>query len=216
MMKRLISIVVTLALASVGLAQEKTKETATREQEQAKHNDAAKALLAHRIPEVKFNNVGLKEAVDFLRDVSGANIHVNWNELNRSKVDAETPLNINVRGVTFEKILSLVLSEASGNGAKLAWVLDDGVIEISTAEHLRGVTYIRVYEVSDLLDARVAQHKGNVLMSIITECIAPTSWADAGGKGAIKFRDGKLVITQTAENHQAIVNLLDGLREFRK
>ncbi|HEV8378910.1 MAG TPA: hypothetical protein VGP99_08670 [Tepidisphaeraceae bacterium] len=216
MLQRLISIVVVACLASVVLGQEKSKEASERELQRKKWNDAAKAALQRHIPQVNLVNVGFRDAIDFLRDVSGANVYVNWREIKKAGVDEQTQLNLKVKDVTFEKVLNLVLSEVSGKDPNLAWVLDDGVIEISTADQLRGIMYIRVYEVGDLLDARVEQRKGEVLVSIISECIAPSSWADAGGKAAIKFRDGKLVITQTAENHQAIMNLLDGLREFRK
>jgi len=217
MFQRLISIVLVLLFGSVSVAQEKSKDVSQRELDRKKViNDAARAQLQKRLPEVNFTKVGLRDAIDFLRDVSGANIYTDWRELKKAGIDQQTQVNFKVHDVTLEKVLNLLVTDMGGKDAKVAWAMDEGVIQISTADRLRGITYILVYEVSDLIDARVPQGKGEVLMSIITECISPSSWADAGGKGAIKFRDGKLVITQTAENHQAIVNLLDGLREFRK
>ena len=216
MLNRLISIVVAVSLASVALGQERVKEPTEKEMDTAKKNEAARAVLGGRIPKVNLVNVGFRDAIDFLRDISGANIYVNWRDIKKVGVDEQTQVNLKVRDVTLAKALNLLVSEVSGNEAKLAWAIDDGVIEISTAERIRGIMYIRIYEVRDLLDPKAEQRKGELLMSIISECIAPASWSDGGGKGAIKFHDGKLVITQTAENHQAIVNLLDGLREFRK
>ena len=41
-------------------------------------NLTARAALDKRLPEVRFDAVGFEEAVNFLRDVTGANIYVNW------------------------------------------------------------------------------------------------------------------------------------------
>ena len=39
---------------------------------------AMQALLARRMPEVRFDGVGLGDCVEFLRDVSGERIYVDW------------------------------------------------------------------------------------------------------------------------------------------
>ena len=41
-------------------------------------NAQTRAQLDRVLPAVNFTNVTLKDAIDFLRDVSGSNIHVNW------------------------------------------------------------------------------------------------------------------------------------------
>lgn len=213
MFHRLLSIVLVLVLSTFSFAQEKPKTDPDAQRK--KSDDAARALLQKRLPSVNFANVNLRDAIDFFRDVTGANIYTSWRDLKAAGIDQSTQVNINVKDVTFEKVLNLIITDLGGKD-KIAWVVDEGVILISSPEKLRGLTFIRIYEVGDMIDARVPQNKGDVLISIITQCISPTTWADAGGNAAIKFRDGKLVVTQTAENHQAIANLLDGLREFRK
>src|SRR5256885_15581968 len=105
MLQKLISIVVAIALASVGFAQEKAKDTSQRELERKKLDDAARALLQKRLPQVNFTNVGMRDAVDFLRDVSGANIYVNWRELKKAGIDDQTLVTFKVKDVTFEKTL---------------------------------------------------------------------------------------------------------------
>src|SRR5262249_10924303 len=109
-----------------------------------------RTLLNQRLPELKFTGVSLSDAVDFLRDVSSANIHVNWRALEEQGIGKDTQVNLRARGVTLQKALDLVLSEA-GAGDKLAYDIDQGVIEITTREIADRKMYTKVYPIDDLL-----------------------------------------------------------------
>ena len=102
------------------------------------------------LPEMKFTGVTLGEAIDFLRDVSGLNMHVNWKALAEQNVTPDSPVNIRLRSVSMRKVLNLLLSEAAG-GDTLAWYVDGGVIEITTREMADRKMYTRVYPVDDLI-----------------------------------------------------------------
>lgn len=108
------------------------------------------ASLNRVLPEMKFDGIALGEAIDFLRDVTGANLHVNWKALEGAGVTADTPINIRLRQVPLRKVLSLVLSEAAPGG-ELTYQLDGGVIEITTRELANRNVYTVVYPVEDLL-----------------------------------------------------------------
>jgi hypothetical protein len=220
MLRGLITIVLVAVFASLAVAQERVKEPTEKEikaAEEAKAREAqAKAALEKQIPSINFAMVSLADAIDQLRDVSGANVFVNWRALEVAGVAKNQSINITLRQVSLRKVLSLLLHESSGEkGAILGWILDDGVIYISTVEDINRRVQIKIYEVRDLLDPRAVEKKGQVLMLMITDAVNPDSWFHRGGNGTIKFIDGKLVITQTYNNHQAIEDLLTHLREFR-
>jgi type II secretory pathway component GspD/PulD (secretin) len=60
------------------------------------------------------------------------------------------------------------------------------------------------------------QDRVDALIKVIMENVAPDSWKESGGSvGSIKELQGQFIVNQTAENHQKIVTLLDGLRETR-
>ncbi len=111
---------------------------------------ARRSIMDQRIPEVKFTNVALKDAVEFLRDVTGANIHVNWRAIETVGVAQDVNVNMRLREVTFKKALSLLLSEA-GAGVALTYYMDQGVIEITTQELSDKEMFTRVYSVEDLV-----------------------------------------------------------------
>lgn len=110
---------------------------------------AVQAQLDRRLPEVKIN-AGFAETVDFLRDMVGANIYVNWGALAAANVDKNKAINLLLRDVKFSKALTTVLDDAGGGTVKLGYTIDEGVISISTVEDLSKNTITRVYDIRDL------------------------------------------------------------------
>jgi hypothetical protein len=54
------------------------------------------------------------------------------------------------------------------------------------------------------------------IIRLIQETVAPETWRETGGMfGAIKELSGQLIVTQTAENHRALTDLLEQLREVQ-
>ena len=106
--------------------------------------------LDRTLPEMKFTGVSFGDAVDFIRDVGGVNIHVNWKALEQHSVTADTPVNIRLRAVSLRKVLNLLLSEASGSDT-LTFFVDQGVVEITTRELADKKVYTKIYPVDDLV-----------------------------------------------------------------
>src|SRR5881392_4203100 len=68
------------------------------------------------LPEVKFQGQTLKDCIDFLRGVSGANLHVNWKALEAAGITQDTPVNVRMREVSLRKVLGVLLSESGAGG----------------------------------------------------------------------------------------------------
>ena len=106
--------------------------------------------LDRRLPEMKFTGVTLGDAIDFVRDVGGVNIHVNWKALEEQNVTADTPVNVRLRSVSLRKVLGLLLTEASGSDA-LTFYVDEGVVEVTTRELADKKVFTKIYPVDDLV-----------------------------------------------------------------
>ena len=111
----------------------------------------ARLALDTTIPSIKLDAVALKDAVDFVQDLSAANVHVNWAALEAAGVGKDALVSLNLRSVPLRKALDLILSDASGGNAALAYTIDDNVIDITTRELADKVLVTRVYPVGDLL-----------------------------------------------------------------
>jgi hypothetical protein len=119
-------------------------------QSSPKADVSAKLALSRKLPEVKFSAIPLSDAIDYLRDVSGANIHVNWRALELLNVTRQTPVSLKLNDVTMRRVMKSLLDE-TGAGELLTWYIDEGVIEITTREIADQQLITKVYPVEDLV-----------------------------------------------------------------
>src|SRR5689334_1449706 len=89
--------------------------------------------LQKQVGEVKLSATALEDAIDYLREISGANIHVNWKALELLNVTRQTPISINLSDVTMRRALKAILDE-TGAGQQITYYIDEGVIEITTRD----------------------------------------------------------------------------------
>jgi hypothetical protein len=99
-------------------------------------SDEMAALLNKRLPEVKFDNVALADVIDFLRDVTGANVHVDWRSFEAAGIDKNAQVSLRLRNVKFSTVLDTVLSEFTTPERKVSYKLLDNIILIAVHEEL--------------------------------------------------------------------------------
>ena len=56
----------------------------------------ALAVLDHKLPKVSFHGVAAGDVADFLRDVSGANLFINWKALEAAGIKRDSPVEVAV------------------------------------------------------------------------------------------------------------------------
>jgi hypothetical protein len=179
---------------------------------------ATRAMLDRALPEVTFDGVGLSDVIDFLRDVTNANIFVNWRALEGAGIDRGATVNVRLRDVKFSKALQIILDGVGGDEVRLGYTVGDGVVTISTEAP---APHTRAYDVRDILQAKGAAAAAAApadpakrlatLQKLVTGSVAPRSW-NAGAYLRAKPDEGVLVITQTPANHDAVANLLKQTR----
>lgn len=236
-------------------SRERYSVTAANESESDR---AALQKLRQKLPKLDFNDIDFENVVQFLRDVGNTNIDVNWQALMAAGIEKTSKVNVHLMDVTFEKALRVVLSNVGGVTA-LSFVVDEGVITISTKEDLSQKTISRVYDISDMI-VRVPNFAGPVLdftqsygntgssgssgggglfgntssstdnatgeeniptkqemiekiVATFKQTVDPDSWRPEGTIGTINELNGQLIVTQTADNHAALSNVISQLRE---
>jgi beta-lactamase regulating signal transducer with metallopeptidase domain len=203
-------------------------------------DDAANARTAEKlrkpIGKVDFNEVALRDVVDFLRDVTGVDILVQWNAIDEVGVPRDVPITLHLREpMPADGVMTMIFKSAS---LPLRYEVEKGVVVIGPSA-ARGAVITRVYDVSDLVaQTLVPPPPGSFpgggggglgggegaqppsptdvdqLMKLITSTASPETWRDAGGDiGAIAFFKNKLVIKTTEPIHKEVSNLLEMLRE---
>jgi len=172
---------------------------------------AVLAQLERKLPEVNFDGVGLSDVMDFLRDVSGANLVVEWGHLAAAGVDKNAPVTLRVKNVKFGRVLDLLLSSAGGGSVPLGYTIEEDIIRVSTRDHLDSLTDVRAYDVRDIVPVEL---QIGDLTKMITETVAPETWREGGGSGGtLNASKHKLIVRQTPMNHRQVRDILRMLRE---
>ncbi|KPK80540.1 MAG: hypothetical protein AMJ81_11920 [Phycisphaerae bacterium SM23_33] len=169
--------------------------------------------LAKTLPKVEFSGIPLGDVIQYFRDVTGANIHIRWAALEQAGINKDTPVNIKAAGVTAQRALELVLEDAGGANP-LDYMVKDGVIVISTADDLARHTETMTLDVRDLVDPTDDKAIGG-LMDLIRENVAPDSWRQVGGRGAVSELNGALVVTNTPKAVKEVEALVESLRKVQ-
>jgi hypothetical protein len=161
---------------------------------------------------LKFSNTTLQEAVEWLKTQHKLKLIFDREKLADSGIDLNSAtVTIDVRDVSLRSALRLMLGEL-----KLTFVPRDEVLLITPREEAESHTDARIYDVSDLvLGAENGEYEYDPLANLINSVIAPGSW-EGSGPSSIDGLHGCLVIDQTNEIHEWIVELLAALRQARK
>ncbi len=244
---------------------ESRKKYAVSEAAESAENRAVRRKLMETQRKLEFTGVPFEQVVEFMRDISGVSIHVKWTALEQAGVNRDTPVNVKLTDVTIEKALRTILDDVGGI-TPLDYVIDEGVITISTRDDLSRQTVTRVYDIRDLI-IRVPNFEGpridlanignnvggcnvsgtgggglfgnvsgnnygtnnageenqisrqeliNNILDLVRSTIAPDTWIERSGTiGSIRELGGLIVVTQTPQNQQSLVNLLEQLRETK-
>jgi hypothetical protein len=101
-----------------------------------------------------FDDVPLKDVIEYLRQRSGLSFHVNWRAMAISGIDRETAIELKARNITLARTLDLLtdqLSATRDRETSVYWLVENGVVSISTGAALNTGIRVRVIDVADVL-----------------------------------------------------------------
>ena len=105
-----------------------------------------KALRSQKV-EVRFNNMPLEKAADYLAQQTGINIFLDEIAMQAVGVTRETPVTVNLpQPVTLESALNLLL-----RGVNLAHTVKDEAIQVTSVDVKRANTFRKTYDVAELV-----------------------------------------------------------------
>ncbi len=103
---------------------------------------------------VNFDSSKLVDVIDFFREVSGANFHVNWKSLAEVDVTKDTKIDLHVSNVSIGRAMDLVMSQLSVKGDRYSsvyWIIDEGIVMIATGSTLDSKMRTKVIDLGTLL-----------------------------------------------------------------
>ena len=160
---------------------------------------------------LRFRNASINDLAAYLREATGENVYVDRQELESFDVDPGKPVfTSELHSLPLKTGLKLLLDEQD-----LTYLLHDEVLWITSLEASEELLITRVYPVSDLVFYGSALDF-DPLIELIENTLEVDSW-DPVGDGTMQEFDatGVLVITQTRNVHDQVLELLRGLRASR-
>lgn len=175
---------------------------------------------------IDMQNAPLTAIVDYIREISGLNIHISGID----NPDAEM-ISFKVQDIVLDGALRLMLQPRNK-----AYMVRDGVVLITTADALKKRVKLDLYDVQDLtygmadfpgVDISLAQDSigtavaageeakqqftGEDLANLIKNTIHKDQWEEADGK-SIQFQNGLLIVRNSIDMHKQIRKFLSDLR----
>ena len=165
--------------------------------------------------QMEFVDAPLSEVIEFLKDYHHIEVQADNRALADVGIGTDTPITINLKGISLRSALKLILREHS-----LTWIIQDEVLLITTPEEAESQLTTKVLDVSDLvvcydMDDEPWDDYGT-LINTISRTLRSATWNQFGGPGSItgaSLGTAKvLVVSQTREMHREIAQLLANIR----
>ncbi len=159
---------------------------------------------------VDFQNTPLTVAIAELSNLTGANqtkisIRLDLRALHDNGTRLREPMTLKLTDCKLKTVLQAMMLDLD-----LTWILQDGVLWITTAEQAESLPKTAVYDVRDLCRDEA---ESDALIDAILSQTASDSWDIVGGGGAISAaRPGILVVSNTEDVLTELLNLLETYR----
>lgn len=197
-------------------------------------NEAWRKAIADQLEQeitLDFTDTDLADVVAFLQRVTNANIVLD----NKVIAANPPPVTLRVEKMKMRFVLDFIMKITS-----LKYTLRNEAIFISNEEGTRGDLFMKLYDVRDLTHAMASfpgpsleipepGGQGSQLLppiepetrpetaefiDIIKQVVAPATWTDGNGTSVEEY-NGAMVVTQSAEVHAQVDELLRALRNQR-
>ncbi len=118
--------------------------------ESAANRRVARVLNHTRIP-LDFQRNSFQQVMNFLSQVSGENMYVDWRALDFIGVSADDEITLQLNDITLVAALDRVLEQVGDDLDRPQWAIQDGMVTVSSEQALRKHTVTVVYDIRDLL-----------------------------------------------------------------
>ncbi|QDV72435.1 hypothetical protein [Botrimarina mediterranea] len=154
------------------------------------------------------DGTALEEVIAYLSDEYRVPILLDTVALDELGIGSDEPVAISVRNIQLGQAMRRMLEPL-----ELTYVVDDGVLLVTSEEEALTKLHVAIYDVRDLL----LEGDFGSLQDLITSTIASDTWVENGaGEAEIVAypQRGVLVISQTMAVHEEIARLLAAMRRM--
>lgn len=188
--------------APAGEAAPKRNRSTNRRGNTDEVNDRIRAALDERTSQT-FVETPLQDAVRQLSDTHQIPILIDRRALQEIGLDADLPVNLDLKNVTLRSFLRLMLRELD-----LTYMVKNEVLQITTLEAAEQNLIIEMYPLPDRLAG-----KSDQIVKALTATVTPDTWETQGGPSSVNVIDNVLVVSTTESVHGDVE---DFMRKFEQ
>lgn len=133
-------------------------------------------------PDVNLRDEPLERVIDTLRESSGLNVSVDWEDLRNHGIERDKPISLRLADVRMRTVLRELLNQAGGD-VPLSYAIADGVLRVATSGKLDRDKFVRVYDVRDLI-VTIPLFAYDALTPQAASDRSPTEWRNLFGPAA--------------------------------
>ena len=100
---------------------------------------------------IDFTNNTFEQVVNFMTQVTGLSIYVDWKALDLIGVDREDEITLQLDDISVGTALQRILEQLGDEVDRPKYTIQDGILTISSDEAIRKRTLTIVYDIRDLL-----------------------------------------------------------------
>ncbi|MBT7171830.1 MAG: hypothetical protein HN909_08690, partial [Phycisphaerales bacterium] len=140
---------------------------------------ATRQKLDRKMGDVQLVDATFFDAIGYIREHTGANLYVNWGRLEVDNPDIRNQrVTVQLTNVAARTVLEKVLEEGSVDPLILDYVIQDGIVDISTTDLLDQRTITRTYPILDIM-ARSPSFRGP---RVDVDSIGQNKYVDGGSQ----------------------------------
>ncbi|MBM83191.1 MAG: hypothetical protein CMJ78_21735 [Planctomycetaceae bacterium] len=148
----------------------------------------------------EFVDTPLSDVTTFLSELHDIPIILDEFSLQEQGISTDAPVSMSFAS-SLKNVLANLLEPL-----KLDYIVANDVLKIVPRKVADERLEVRVYETRHLEDV-----KSEELAEVVQETVAVGTWAQSGGKAAVKSLNGCLVVSQSQRGHRAVTDLLEQL-----
>ncbi|HWB20669.1 MAG TPA: hypothetical protein VG711_10235 [Phycisphaerales bacterium] len=148
--------IVASALFCTSTFAQSTPSSAPPQSSAANSQDALITRLQSTLVDADYDRVDFEKIIDDLRTRYNLNIHVSWNALESAGIRRDQRIEIHLKQIPLSTLLDLLLREAAGSNDPPQFIIQSGIIIITTESLAHEQSVLRSYDITDLIGSGYA------------------------------------------------------------
>jgi hypothetical protein len=196
-------------------------------------------ILDRVVPDVRFDNVPLEDAIQTIRERTRSNIVIRWDGLHNAGVEKTFQVKLHLWNIPVREAIAVLIASAADGRAEIEYSVEGTILVVSSTrfDAMTPSYDVKVFDVRDLLDLAIARHTevekasaapveaqsvaqieeraASDLIELISSVVDPKSF-DRDSNGSLHIWAGRLFVSQSPAVQKHVEEFLAKIRKTQR